>query len=191
TRRPRSATEARLWCAHVVDAGGDERVGSVTFETDRARFLGRGRSTREPRALEQDGALSGTAGAVLDPIFAIRARVRLGPGQSASVAFTTLVAESRERAFALADRYHDPATAQRALDLAWTATQVELRELGVSPSDASVFQELAGLLFYSQPEMRAPEAEVRANAGTQPLLWSQSISGDWPILLARIGKPEG
>ncbi|HEY8174791.1 MAG TPA: glucoamylase family protein, partial [Gemmatimonadaceae bacterium] len=191
TRRPRSAIEARRWCVHVVDAGGRERVGAVTYETDRARFLGRGRSPREPYALEQDGALSGFTGAVLDPIFALRARVRLKPGQSASVAFTTLVADSRERAFALADRYHNPSTAQRALDLAWTATQVELRELGVSPSDAAVFQELAGHLFYSHPELRAPDAELRANRGAQPLLWAHGISGDWPILLARISSTDG
>ena len=191
TRRPRSAKESRLWCVHVVDAGGAERVGSPTYETDRARFVGRGRSTRAPIALDSNEHLSGTTGAVLDPIFAIRVRVRLEPGQSASVAFTTLVADSAKRAFALADRYHESNTAQRALDLAWTATQVELRELGVSPSDASVFQELAGHLFYSHPELRAPDAEVRANTGSQPLLWSHGISGDWPILLATIQDADG
>ena len=191
TRRPRSAREQTLWCVHVVDAGGHERVGPVTCETDRARFLGRGRTPREPRALEGDGPLSGTTGAVLDPIFALRTRVRLEPGQSASVAFTTLVADSAERAFALADRYHNPNTAQRALDLAWTSTQVELRELGVSPADASVFQELARHLFFTNPDLRAPDAEIRANRGSQPLLWSHAISGDWPILLARIADGDG
>src|SRR6185295_13515628 len=98
TRRPRSAKEKRLWCVHVVDSGGEERVGPVSYETDRARFLGRGRSTRAPYAMEHDGALSGSTGAVLDPVFALRVRVRLEPGKTASVAFTTLVAEDRERA---------------------------------------------------------------------------------------------
>ena len=191
TRRPRSAKESRLWCVHVVDAGGPERVGTPSYETDRARFVGRGRTTRAPLALDENHQLSGATGAVLDPIFAIRVRVRLEPGQSASVAFTTLVADSAKRAFALADRYHESNTAQRALDLAWTATQVELRELGVAPSDASVFQELAGHLFYSHPELRAPDAEVRANTGSQPLLWSHGISGDWPILLATIHDEDG
>ena len=70
---------------------------------------------------------------MLDPIFALRTVLRLERGQSASVAFTTIVATSREHAFELADRYHDPHAAQRALDLAWTSTQVELRELGITP----------------------------------------------------------
>jgi len=191
TRRPRSANEQTLWCVHVVDAGGDERVGTASCETDRSRFLGRGRSTREPIALEKDGRLSGSTGAVLDPIFALRVRVKLRPGHSESVSFTTLVADNAKRAFALADRYHDPRTAQRALDLAWTSTQVELRELGVSPTDAAMFQELAGRLFYPDPALRVPEAELRENQGAQQLLWANGISGDWPILLATIHDNDG
>ncbi|HET9039358.1 MAG TPA: glucoamylase family protein, partial [Gemmatimonadales bacterium] len=190
TRRPRSAKEQPLWCVHVVDTGR-ERVGETTCESDRARFLGRGRSTRDPAALEADGPLSGTTGAVLDPIFALRTRVRLEPGQSASVAYTTLVATTRDRAFELADRYHDPHAAQRALDLAWTSSQVELRELGLTPSDAAVFQELAGHLFYGGAPLRASQAELRRNRGSQPLLWATGVSGDWPILLAAIDSADG
>ena len=190
TRRPRSAQERPVWCVHVVDAG-KERVGSVSCETDRWRFIGRGRTTRDPVALETDGRLSGTTGAVLDPIFALRTRVRLEPRQTASVAFTTLVATSPERAFELADRYHHPRAAQRALDLAWTSAQVELRELNISPGDAGVFQELAGHLFFANPSLRAPQEELRRNRGTQPMLWAAAISGDWPIVLATIDSAEG
>jgi len=190
TRRPRSAAERPVWCVHVVDRG-KERIGSVTCETDRARFLGRGRTTRDPVALDTPDGLSGTTGAVLDPIFALRTRVRLGPGQSASVAFTTLVATSPERAFELADRYNDPYGARRALDLAWTSTQVELRELGVSPAEAAVFQEFAGHLFYSNASLRAPAAELARNRGSQPLLWTLGVSGDWPIVYATIDSADG
>ncbi len=189
TRRPRSAEERSLVCVHVV-ATGNERLGSVTCETDRARFLGRGRTTRDPLALEVDGALSGTTGAVLDPIFALRTRVRVGPGKSAAVAFTTLVAVTRKRAFELADRYHTLHAAQRALDLTWTATQVELRELNISPANATIFQELAGHLLYTG-EGLGPAARDRADSpGTQPLLWSTGISGDLPILLASVDSPD-
>ena len=190
TRRPRSAGDPTLWCVHVVDSGGD-LVGAVSCETDRARFLGRGATPRTPAALAVDGPLSGTTGAVLDPIFALRACVRLAPGASASVAFTTLVARSRKRAFELADRYHDAHAAQRSLDLTWTAHQEELRQLDLSPTQAAVFQELAGCLLYPRAELLAAQAELARNRGAQPLLWENSISGDWPIVLATIGSAEG
>ena len=191
-RRPRSPADPQLWCVHVVDSG-PERVGSVSFETDRARFLGRGRSVRDPAALDgdRDGNLAGTTGAVLDPIFALRTRVRLRPGQSASVAFTTLIAATRERAFELAGRYHDPHAAQRALDLASTSSQLELRELGLTPADATDFQRLAGHLFFGSVAARAPEAEHRMARGSQHRLWAHGISGDLPIVVATIEGAEG
>ena len=128
---------------------------------------------------------------MIDPIFALRCRLRVEPGRSASAAFTTLVTTSAERAFELADRYRDPRSAQRGLDLAWTAAQIELRELNTSSVDAGAFQQLAGALFFSDPQLRAPETELLANRGSQPMLWAVGLSGDWPILLATIDSPEG
>ena len=55
------------------------------FETDRARFLGRGRSLAAPVALDPGATLSGTVGNVLDPIFALRRVVHLEPGESARI----------------------------------------------------------------------------------------------------------
>ncbi|MDB4898656.1 MAG: hypothetical protein JWN53_464, partial [Gemmatimonadetes bacterium] len=190
SRRPRSSSEQPLWLVHLVDAD-PTRIGPVTCETDRAKFIGRGRSRRDPLALDREGPLSGTTGAVLDPVFALRTRVHLEPGQCATVAFTTLVANSRERAFELADRYHHSHSAQRALDMAWTGAQIELRELNVNAAEAAVYQELAGHLLYADPRLRVSEAEMVRNEGSQPLLWANGISGDWPILLATITSVDG
>lgn len=190
TRRPRTPSDPRLWCVHVVDAGSD-RLGSVSCETDRARFIGRGRSVRDPIALEADGALSGSTGAVLDPIFSLRTRVRVQPGQSVSVAFTTLIATTRDAAFALADRYHDSHAARRALEFAWSATQIELRELGITPTNAAVFQDLATQLLYRGGSLAPPPDEVRRNKSSQHALWAHGVSGDIPIVLATIDSTDG
>jgi cyclic beta-1,2-glucan synthetase len=128
---------------------------------------------------------------VLDPIFALRTRLRLDAGESASVTFTTLVADTREGAFERADRYHDSHTAQRALDLAWTSQQVELRERDLTPADAALFQELAGCLLYPHPGFQATPEEVLRNRGAQSLLWSAGISGDRRIVLATLDGAEG
>ena len=99
------AEETPPWAFHVL--GVDGRLGgAVEWETDRARFLGRGRSPANPVAL--DGrALSGTTGAVLDPVAALRERVRLAPGAFVRVTFATGVAPDRAAALALARKYRD------------------------------------------------------------------------------------
>ncbi len=190
SRRPRSATERRPWCAHVV-ATGAERVGDVTCETDRARFIGRGRTVRAPRALDHDVELSGTTGAVLDPTMALRVRLRLLPGRTATAAFSTLVADGRDEARNLADRYRDLRAADRALSLSWTTAQVELRDLDVPPAEAALYQELAGTLIYPNEELRASATLRAENRRGQRALWAHGISGDWPLVLATITDEGG
>jgi cyclic beta-1,2-glucan synthetase len=190
TRRPRSPDDPALWCVHVVDAGPD-RIGDVSCETDRATFLGRGRGVRNPAALLTDGALGGSTGPVLDPIFALRTRVRVTPGRAVCVAFTTLVASTRKAAFELAGRYHDDHAAQRALDFAWTSTQLELRELAITPASAATFQEIAAQLLFRDGSLAPPPDEIRRNRGSQPQLWMYGISGDRPIVLATIDSMDG
>lgn len=190
TRRPRSSDEKVYWGAHVV-ATGPERIGPVTYETDRARFIGRGKSVRHPNAMDAGGTLSNSVGAPLDPIFSLRVKIRVEPGKSVPVSFTTLVAETHERAVELADLYDDPFSARRALDLSWAQAQAELRDLGIAPTDAALYQQLAGYLIYPHPRLRPSDVDVRGNTRGQQALWALGISGDNPILLATINSNNG
>ncbi len=190
SRRPRSGDETWPWCAHVV-AAGPERIGEVSYETDRARFLGRGRTVHAPQALDAGVSLSGTIGAVLDPIVALRVRVRIEPERSATVAFTTAVADTREAALELADRYRDVTAAQRALSLARTEAEMELRDLDIAPTDVALYQELAGALVFPHEALRASPAERLTVTRGQPALWAQGISGDLPIVLATVRAAVG
>ena len=162
TRRPRSHGEPQVWAAHVVVAEG-ETVGELQYETDRARFLGRGRGIRTPMSVIDGHPLSNTVGAVLDPIFSLRRRVRLAPGATARVTFSTLIASSRDEALALADEYNNPATFERAARLAWTQAQVQLRHLGMDLDEAYLFQDLASQILYSDPTLRPSSAVLTGN----------------------------
>ena len=189
TRRPRSHGEPQVWAAHVVVAEG-ETVGELQYETDRARFLGRGRGIRTPMSVIDGHPLSNTVGAVLDPIVSLRRRVRLAPGASARVTFSTLIAPSRDEALALADEYNNPATFERAATLAWTQAQVQLHHLSIDPDEAYLFQELASQILYSDPTLRPSSTVLTRNTRGPSALWRHGISGDIPIVLVRIDEPE-
>jgi cyclic beta-1,2-glucan synthetase len=188
-RRPRSASDKPSWCGHVI-ATRDSKL-PISCETDRARFMGRGRSSQDPVAMDNAGDLSNTVGAVLDPIFSLRATVDVPAGHSAEVTFTTFFADDREQAAQLADLYHDPYSARRALDLSWAHAQAELRELGISPADAALYQELAGHLLYAHPGFKGLTPKGDDNKLGQGELWGLGISGDWPILLATLASADG
>jgi cyclic beta-1,2-glucan synthetase len=189
TRRPRTAGERHVWAAHVAIVEGQTGSGAQ-HETDRGRFLGRGRGIRTPMAVIDGGPLSNTTGSVLDPIFSARRRVRLAPGASARVVFSTLVATSREQALLLAEKYRDPGTCERASTLAWTRAQVQLHHLGVERDEAHLFQLLANRIIYADPTLRPSQDVLKRNAAGPAALWAHRISGDLPIVLVRIDQPE-
>ncbi len=189
TRRPRSRGERQMWLAHVVVVEG-ETVGALQWETDRARFLGRGRGIRTPLSVVGGGALSNTVGPVLDPIVSLRRLVRLPPGTTVRATYSTLLAPSREEAVDLADKYRDPATFERVATLAWTQAQVQLHHLGIGPDEAHLFQSLANHILFSDRALR-PSADVLArHTGGPAALWAHGISGDIPIVLVRIDELE-
>lgn len=184
-RRPRSEDDEPVWAIHVV-ASDDRAVGAIQHETDRSRFIGRGRSAADPVAVMEDSVLSSSVGAVLDPIFSLRQRVRMEPGQTAQVCFATAVSSSRDAVLRLGDKYHDVDTFEREARLAWTRSQVQLRYLEVDLEEAQLFQQLAGYVMYSQPGLRPRRQVLAQNRKSQTDLWRYGISGDLPILLVRI-----
>jgi N,N'-diacetylchitobiose phosphorylase len=118
-RRPRSAGERTAWLAHAL-AG----PGPLAWETDRVRFLGRGRSPAAPVALR--AVLGGGLGPVLDPVCALRRAVVLAAGEAAELAIVLAAAASRAAAVATARAYADPAAARRVLEGVATGAPVAL-----------------------------------------------------------------
>src|SRR5690606_1974854 len=175
TRRPRAHDEVPPWMFHLV-AAHDADIDSISYETDRARFLGRGNTPRTPLALSSLEALSDSSGSVLDPIVAIRCRITLAPEQTAMIDMVTGVGADREDCGVLIDRYRDRRLADRVFDLAWTHSQVVRRQINASQADAQLYERLAGLMVYAHPLLRADNAVLLQNRRGQSGLWGHSIS---------------
>jgi cyclic beta-1,2-glucan synthetase len=188
-RRLRSPTEVPVWAAHLAVAEG-ESVGEIQFETDRARFLGRGRDVRDAVSVIDGRPLSDTVGTVLDPIFSVRRRLRIPAGATARVAFWTIVAPSRTEVLDLVDKHRDSNAFERAVTLAWTQAQVQLHHLNVNADEAHLFQRIANRVLYSDPTLRPSSDLLRRGEGGQSKLWPAGISGDLPIVLVRIDEIE-
>ena len=141
TRRPRSAEERPPWMVHLMTVHGDA-VGATSFETSRGEFIGRGRTLADPAAMHRP-ALSDSEGPVLDPIVAIRNTVIIGPDETVRVDLVTGVAETYEAALGLMEKYHDRRLADRVFELAWTHSQVVLRQLDATEADAQLYGRLA------------------------------------------------
>ncbi|MDZ4662743.1 MAG: glucoamylase family protein [Pseudomonadota bacterium] len=184
-RRPRSGSDPECWGFHVAASEGDN-FKFAEYETNRAKFIGRGRTLMNPIIMTGNIPLSGEVGTPLDPIFSLRRRVIIPPYGVIKICFSTGVVDSREEALRLIDQYHNINSFNRENELAWTQTQVQLRHLGMPADEAKIYQKLAGALLYSNRDARLPSDTLMLCELPQSALWRHGISGDLPILLVQI-----
>ena len=192
TRRPRSQGERAPWMFHLMAVHGAD-IGEISYETDRLRFIGRGNTVADPQAMggssATSGALSGSEGSVLDPIVSIRYRITLDAEETATVNIVSGIGETRDAALSLVEKYQDRRLADRVFDLAWTHSDIFLRQINATEADAQLYGSLAGSVIYANASLRADVSVLVRNRRGQSGLWGYAISGDLPILLLRIEDP--
>lgn len=189
TRRRREPGEQMPWMFHLFAAPG-VLPEELSYETDRSRFIGRGRTAVNPVVLDssdRQSPLSNTDGSVLDPIVAIRRTIVLSPDESVTVQFISGVSDTREAALALLEKYCDRHFIERAFEMAWFQSQEVLRHLNATESDAQIYGRMATSLVYATSLRRAQPSIIARNRLGQSGLWRFSVSGDLPIILLRIG----
>ncbi len=145
-----------------------------------------------PDALEHDGALSGSIGAVLDPICR-HPRARASRSRPVGVGRVHDARggqrQARRSRLPIGITTPTPRSApsiSRGPPRRWScASWACLRR---TPPCSRSWRGISSIRIRSCAR-RMPRCG--ANTGAQPLLWSQGISGDWPILLARIRTADG
>ena len=189
-RRPRSGRQPDAWLVHMlVLPGGRARLAG--YETARERFVGRGRTARQPAAIDGTGPLgAGATGATLDPIMALSVEVEVPGYRDTTLGFVTLAASSREGVVALARRYRSLPGLEWTFELARRHSETEVADAGLAPPDLPAAATLLSLLLCSHDARRASPATLALNHLGQRSLWKHAISGDLPILLVRIGSAE-
>ncbi|MEO6668851.1 MAG: glucoamylase family protein, partial [Ferruginibacter sp.] len=186
TRRPRSEEEQSPWMFHLMATEG-KAAQEISYETDRFAFIGHGNSIVNPQAMNKPGKLSGSQGSVLDPIVAIRYKITLEPDETITFDLVTGIAETKEICQGLINKYQDnKAHKDRVFEMAWTHSQVILRQINASEGDAQLYGRLASSILFANASFRAEAAILINNHRQQSGLWGYSISGDLPIVLLKI-----
>ena len=189
TRRPRSREEHPPWLCHLMAVHGADGGGGLL--RDRPHALHRPREhggqsagddaarPRSPTARERCWIRSWRSAG----------RSRWMAARSVTVDIVTGMAETREASLQLVEKYRDRRLADRVFELAWTHSQVLLRQINATEADAQLYGQLAGAVIYANPALRADAGVLAQNRRGQSGLWSYSISGDLPIVLLQIADP--
>ena len=160
--------------------------GNITYETSRINFIGRNRTLKNPKAMDNDKSLENTVGTVLDPIISLRARIRLEAQEEKELYFITGVCNSKEDALEIC-RVNDKAfKLERLFEKYHNTVQLELRNLEITPAEANAFQDLGADILYLNKSRMNRQRYIKNISKHQKDLWAFGISGDIPIVLVVI-----
>ncbi len=190
SRRARSENENPPYLIHLLLVD-DNQQKEISCETDRTLFVGRGCSLSNPVAMRYSGPLTNSNGSVLDPAISLRRIVTIPPNSEITVCVLLGMAETRDAALVLVDKYQDLRMTERAFELAWTHSQIILHQLNITEAEAQLYSKLASSLIYANSLRRASPSTLKRNRRGQDGLWGYSISGDVPLVLVRISDFAG
>lgn len=189
TRRPRAQSEQTPVMFHVMSLQGKD-AEEISYETDRMAFIGRDNTNTAPAVMQRSGPLNGGQGSVLDPIVAIRYKITIEPEQSIVMDLVIGITETKENCKALVNKYQDKHHKDRVFELAWTHSQVVLRQINASEVDAQLYGHFASSILFTNAAYRAEASVLINNHRGQSGLWGYSISGDLPIVLLKVERQD-
>ncbi len=162
-RRPRSPEQRHPWLAHACRG-----EGALSYETDRARFLGRGRGPDAPIALLSPRPLSGTTGDVLDPVLALRRVVEIAPDGTSQIELVSAAAPTRDQVLEVSQRLSRAGAFDASRRLAEETATNCLAAHGLTPREAERLERVAAALLYADPALRPGPDAARVDAAGLP-----------------------
>ena len=186
-RRSREGHDTVIYAINSFCVDG-ETLGELEYETDRAQFMGRLHSARNPVALAEGAEMKKTSGAVLDPCFALKRRVRIEAGKSCTLTLVTAIADTKEEAVVIAQKYKTVENVQRAFEMAQARCRIENKYLATTEREEKLAYEILPYLVYQLPAQPSITKDIEENNLGQQGLWSFGISGDNPIILVEVSE---
>lgn len=168
--------------AYCVLSVPEKYAGSVEsemYDTDVLTFKGRNCAIENPAVFRGSGShsdvlLAENTGIVLNPCFAVNAKVRVEAGASVELAYILGV---EEQDGALAEKIERLRNTNRVFELARTRSFIEREHISLRDGDLQYFRSFASKLLYGKKYYPAQ---------LQRELWSFGISGDHPIVTVMI-----
>lgn len=161
-------------------------IGKLEFEIDKEKFYGRG-NLGIPKAVEQSERLESQIGYTIDPIIAMKRTVTIKPQETVFFDLVLYTEESEEFQIEKLAPYRNSDFIQKQFELSRAKTETENLYLGIKSRDLNLYQRL---LSHLQDPILLKRVGRKKNeiSAENPKLWKYGISGDSPILLAKISQ---
>jgi len=163
----------------------------ITYETERANFIGRNNNVDSPQALKVD-KLSNTIGSNIDPVMSLRSTIQVEPGKKKTIYYICGFAKSKTQVIDIVNKFDSKITIKKAFDYATIANNINTKKLNITGSNMRTFNIMLNYLYQTSRHFVNDErkALLGMNSMNQTNLWKYGITGDLPVILVEIDQSE-
>ncbi len=160
-----------------------EIIGDIDFEIDKEKFLGRG-NLGVPQMVQNSNSFTKKVGLVTDPVVALRRTVRIPANEKVKINLIISVGENKEEVNENLKKYQSQENVDLAFELSKAKVEEESRYLRIKGKDIEQYQKIISYIMFENPAR-----SVNLKKGKrfkQSSLWKYGVSGDLPIIVAKI-----
>ena len=168
-----------------------EEEYDVTYETERANFIGRNNNVDAPQALTK-ARLSNTIGSNIDPVMSLRSTIKIAPGKKKTVYYICGFAKSKTQVLDIVEEFDTKTRIKKAFDYATLANNMNTKQLNLTGPNMRTFNIMLNYLYQTSKHFVNDErkALLGMNSMNQTNLWKYGITGDLPVILLEINQTE-
>lgn len=168
-----------------------EEEYDVSYETERANFIGRNNNVDCPQALTK-ARLSNTIGSNIDPVMSLRSTIKIAPGKKKTVYYICGFAKSKTQVLDIVEEFDSKTRIKKAFDYATLANNMNTKQLNLTGPNMRTFNIMLNYLYQTSKHFVNDErkALLGMNSMNQTNLWKFGITGDLPVILLEINQTE-
>lgn len=168
----------------------DKSKYSISFETERDKFIGRGHNVFDAIALNNE--LSNESGTNIDPVLSLRTRIEIEPKKEVTVYYIQGFSKSLEGINDILKEYSTSHSIEKAFDYTTLANNMNTKLLGIDGHNIRTYNIMLNYLYQTSRHFVNDERKIllAKNLLNQSGLWKFGISGDRPIILVDIHSGE-
>lgn len=168
-----------------------EEEYDVSYETERANFIGRNNNVDAPQALTK-ARLSNTIGSNIDPVMSLRSTIKIAPGKKKTVYYICGFAKSKTQVLDIVEEFDSKTRIKKAFDYATLANNMNTKQLNLTGPNMRTFNIMLNYLYQTSKHFINDErkALLGMNSMNQTNLWKYGITGDLPVILLEINQTE-
>ena len=184
-RKKRDLNENEFYLATTLSVNTEDTIGELEYEIEEEKFIGRG-NLKIPKMVKDSLPFSKKIGLVTEPVIAMKRSVKIKKNEKVIIDFILSVEEESEKAIENLEKYKLSENVKNEFELSKARVEAESRYLNIKGKDIEIYQKMLSYIIFDNPMKCIEKEKVNNQIYRQSDLWKYGISGDLPIILAKM-----